>query len=324
MTKISVIVPVYNVEKYLNECLDSLVNQTFKDIEVIIVNDGSTDISQSIIDTYTKQYKYIKCISKDNGGLSDARNAGIPYAEGEYLSFIDSDDYVEPDFLELMIKEAELKKSLVTICDIEVFYESGKSKYTLKGLRKIKGKTEMQSAFLSPLFAWNKIYHRQIFDDEKIRYPLNLWYEDIPVTVPLFSKIDKISYVDKALVHYRQRSTSIMGTKNSDKLADIFTVLDILVKDFEERYVLKKFHDEIEYLFIEHLLLYGAFRFFRSNNSDYLMNKAFEVMNERFPNWKRNSYIKETGIYFVYLKLLNPYSWKVLRLIIKLKGKKII
>lgn len=318
--RVSIIVPVYNVEKYLDECLNSLVNQTFKEIEIIVVNDGSTDQSQLIVDKYTNQYPNISCIQKKNGGLSDARNTGIPYAKGEYISFIDSDDYVEPDFIELMVKEATLKKANVTVCDIDVFFENGKPGYVFEGLKNIEGKSDVQRSFLSPLFAWNKLYHRSVFEDETIRYPLNLWYEDIPVTVPLFSKQDKIGYVDKILIHYRQRETSIMGTKNSDKLVDIFTILNMVLNDFKNRNVLKQFHDEIEYLFIEHLLLYGAFRFYRSNKSEYLMGKAFEVMKDQFPQWKKNPYIKVTGKYSIYLKLLSPYTWRLFRTLILVKG----
>lgn len=317
---VSIIVPVYNVEKYLEECLNSLVNQTYENIEIIVVNDGSTDNSPKIINKFVSDYSFVKTINKLNGGLSDARNTGLPYAQGEYISFIDSDDFVEPDFIELMVNESIEKQTLVTVCDIDVFFENGKPGYVFEGLKHIKGKTDIQCAFLSPLFAWNKLYHRSIFEDENIRYPLNLWYEDIPVTIPLFSKQNKIGYVNKILVHYRQRSTSIMGTKHSAKLVDIFTILDMVYNDFEKRDVLKKFHDEIEYLFIEHLLLYGAFRFYRSDKPAYFMEKAFEVMKNYFPNWKQNPYLKETGKYVIYLRLLSPYTWRLFKTLVLMKG----
>ena len=120
VVKISVIVPVYNVEKYLEKCLDSLVNQTLKDIEIIIVNDGSLDNSQEIIDKYAKKHKTIKSYIKENGGLSDARNYGIKQASGKYISFIDSDDYVKENMYELMynkLEEKNLKVSDYVDCD---------------------------------------------------------------------------------------------------------------------------------------------------------------------------------------------------------------
>ena len=117
MPKVSVIVPVYNVEEYLERCLDSLVNQTLKDIEIIIVNDGSTDGSKEIIQKYLNKYKNIVYLEKENGGLSSARNYGIPYAKGEYIGFVDSDDYVEITMYENMYNKAIEEKSDMVECD---------------------------------------------------------------------------------------------------------------------------------------------------------------------------------------------------------------
>ena len=122
MIKISVIVPVYNTEKYLPKCLDSLVNQTLKDIEIIIVNDGSPDNSQKIIDDYVKKYKNIKAFEKKNGGLSDARNYGIKKASGEYIAFLDSDDYVTVDMYEKMYKKAISQHFDMVVCDLNYVY----------------------------------------------------------------------------------------------------------------------------------------------------------------------------------------------------------
>jgi len=118
--KVSVIVPVYNVELYLEKCLDSLVNQTLKEIEIIVVNDGSPDNSQEIIDKYAKEYKNIKAYKKKNGGLSDARNYGIKKASGEYIAFIDSDDYVRLDMYEKMYNKAKSGNFDMVVCDLDI------------------------------------------------------------------------------------------------------------------------------------------------------------------------------------------------------------
>ncbi len=115
--KVSVIVPIYNVEKYLRKSLDSLANQTINDYEVILVNDGSTDNSQSIIDEYVEKYSVFKGFKKENGGMSSARNFGLKYAKGEYIAFVDSDDFVELNFLEKLYDKAKKDKSDVVICD---------------------------------------------------------------------------------------------------------------------------------------------------------------------------------------------------------------
>ena len=161
---VSVIVPVYNVEKYLDECLSSLVNQTLSDIEIIVVNDGTKDNSQSIIDHYVKQYpnKVISLI-KENGGLGDARNYGIPYAKGEYLGFVDSDDIVHLEMYEKMFNKAKLENSDLVLCDLEYFYETSNEKMVKEGLVQIENIDINKTAFLSPLFAWNKLYRRSLF-----------------------------------------------------------------------------------------------------------------------------------------------------------------
>ena len=130
MTKVSIIVPVYNVEQYLEKCLNSLVNQTIKDFEIIIVNDGTKDSSQKIIDKYAKNYSFIKSYIKENGGLSSARNYGIKKATGEYLAFVDSDDYVTEDMYEKMYQKAKEKDFDMVVCDLNYIYPDKKIKAT--------------------------------------------------------------------------------------------------------------------------------------------------------------------------------------------------
>ena len=123
MIKVSVIVPVYNVEEYLEKCLDTLVNQTLKEIEIIVINDGSPDNSQKIIDKYAKKYKTIKAYTKENGGLSDARNYGLTKANGEYIAFIDSDDYVSIDMYEKIYQKAKSGNFDMVVCDLNIIYD---------------------------------------------------------------------------------------------------------------------------------------------------------------------------------------------------------
>ena len=184
--KVSVIVPVYNVEKYLAKCLDSLVIQTLEDIEIIVVNDGTKDNSQLIINQYVKNYpdKVFSYIKK-NGGLGDARNYGLQYANAEYIGFVDSDDYVSPHMYEKLYKKAISDNSDLVLCDIEYVWENSQERKYLSGYKQIEGVDHSKSVFLSPLFAWNKLYRKELFSKYNLRYPKKLWYEDIPVTIPL-------------------------------------------------------------------------------------------------------------------------------------------
>ncbi len=317
---LSVIVPVYNVEAYLTRCLDSLAKQSLKDIQVILINDGSTDGSLSILENYVQKYPHLfEIYTKPNGGLSDARNNGLQYVKGEYIGFIDSDDFIEPNMFESMLKQAKTLDSDIIVCDVSVEFEDHSKAYRMKGLVN-KSHEVQKNAILSPLFAWNKIYKTSFFMNSKLRYPLGLWYEDIPVTIPLFSLTNKISSVDEAFVHYWQRSSSIMGNKHSNKLNDIFDVLELTYAHLNATQ-LDYFREELEYVSIEQLLLYGAFRFFRSDRSDELMKRAFEFMAMHYPNWKHNRYIRHLPIHYrLYLAALNRNTWQALRILV-LRGK---
>lgn len=317
---LSVIVPVYNVEEYLPRCLDSLVKQSLKDLQFILVNDGSTDSSLSILESYVQKYPQLfEVYSKPNGGLSDARNYGLQFVKGEYLGFIDSDDFIEPTMFETMLYQAKTEDSDIVVCDVSVEFEDHTNAYRMTGLVN-KSDDVQKNAILSPLFAWNKIYKKIFFMNSNLRYPLGLWYEDIPVTIPLFCQTKKISYVSEAFVHYWQRSSSIMGNKQSTKLNDIFDVLELSYSHLEADQ-LSYFKEELESVTIEQLLLYGAFRFFKSDRSKELMDHAFEFMAKYFPNWKHNRYISKLPIHYrLYLSALNRYTWQALRILV-LRGK---
>ena len=181
MPKVSVIVPVYNVGKYIDKCLKSLVEQTLSDIEIIIVNDGSTDDSKKVIDNYIERYpEKIVYLEKKNGGLSDARNYGIPYAKGEYIAFLDSDDYVELDMYEKMYETAKKENSDMVECD---FYWEYPNK-TKKDIGVIySGQNEMLENVR--VVAWNKLIKREILEISKIQFPKGYRYDDVEFTYKL-------------------------------------------------------------------------------------------------------------------------------------------
>ena len=245
---VSIIVPVFNVDKYLVKCLESLVNQSLNEIEIIIVNDGSTDGSQAIIDDFVCRYpQKIVSFIKKNGGLSDARNFGLRHAQAEYIGFIDSDDFVDLDMYRQMLKKAISSAADVVVCDITYEWENEKLSTLMKGLRQIKGLSEKRSAMLSPLFAWNKLYHKKFFEQYQLRYPVGLWYEDILVTLPIYTLANHIAYVEVPFVHYLQRKSSIMSAKNPEKMRDIFVIMSRVHDYFKDYDLLETYKIEIEY-----------------------------------------------------------------------------
>ena len=284
---------VKNEERVLARCLDSLVHQTLKEMEIIVVNDASPDHCQDIIEEYEGKCPHLKGYQKENGGLSDARNYGLQYARGQYIGFIDSDDYVETDMFEKLVNRAEKEGADLTVCDLVYEYEEDPDKnFVMAGLSDLN-KDSRKAAFLSPLFAWNKLYKRDFFYRDQLRYPKGLWYEDIPVSIPAFTLSNKVAYVNEVLIHYCQHAGSIMSTVNSRKLYDIFTELDSAYRYLREHELLNQYHDEMEYLYAEHLMVYGAFRFLRSDEYKKLNKKARQVIREKFPEWKKNPYLKK-------------------------------
>ena len=213
MKKVSVIVPVYNVEKYLDKCLTSLVNQTLKDIEIIVVNDGTKDNSQDIIDRYAKKYKNIIVIKKENGGLSSARNDGIEKATGEYIGFVDSDDYIEYDMYEKMYQKAKTNDYDVVVCDLKYIYDDREVDAFSNINNDLLTKEEVKTCFLNIYpSVWNKIYKKELIKDNNILFKKGVWFEDVEFTYRLLPYINSIGVVKEKFYNYVQRDGAITRT----------------------------------------------------------------------------------------------------------------
>lgn len=224
---VSVIVPVYNVKPYLNACLDSLAAQTMRRIEIILIDDGSDDGSGSVCDTYAGRDERFRVIHQKNGGLSDARNRGILAAAGEYLMFVDSDDWVEKDFCRIPYRMA-----VDTHADIVSF---GYRRIRRGGISVFKDE-KMPEGMITrdegvrmlgnsiSCTIWNKLFHRSLF--QEVRFPKGFVYEDIAVVFTLFHNAEAICCTNLALYNYRFRKDSISGSRNysaqMDKYAHLF------------------------------------------------------------------------------------------------------
>ena len=249
MAKVSVIVPIYNVEKYLSKCLNSLVNQTLDDIEIILVNDGSTDNSGIIAKEYKDKYtEKIIYLEKENGGLSDARNFGIPYAKGEYIAFLDSDDYIEEEAYEKMYEKAKKEDADYIECDFIWEYPN---KQIIDKRIEYTDKKDMLTKVR--VVAWNKLIKRELIINNNIRFPKGLRYEDIEFTYKLIPLLKKVLYIDKPFIHYVQRKNSIANVQNV-KTADIFTILENVEKYYKEKNLYDEYKEQIEYNYARYLL----------------------------------------------------------------------
>ena len=310
MTKVSIIVPVYNVEKYLKKCLDSLINQTLKEIEIIIVNDGSTDNSELIIKIYTENYPdKIKVINKENGGLSDARNYGIPYATGEYIAFLDSDDYVELDTYEKMYNKAKEDDSDLVECDFIWEYPDRKKVDTGKIY---KNKKEMLT--YARVVAWNKLIKRSLIEEHKIEFPKGLRYEDVEFFYKMVPYYNKVSFVKEPLIHYIQRSSSISNTQN-ERTKEIFTIMDNVIKYYKENNLYEEYKTELEYTYARLLLCSSLFRITKIEDAKIrkqLLDETWTRLNNEFPNWKKNEILKkDKSAKNFYMKTVNKFTYKI-------------
>ena len=220
MPKVSIIVPIYNVEKYLRRCVDSILAQTFTDYELFLVDDGSPDGCGAICDEYAVKDARITVIHKENGGLSDARNVAIDIARGEYFSFIDSDDYVEPDMIESMYEALIETGSDMAVCGMESFDETGITKeFYQPHVEMMTFEGEARCEFLYQPCACCKLYKRDIFDG--IRYPIGRLYEDAFIFHYIMERAARIVYTGKVSYHYFLRSGSIMRSDYSLHSTDI-------------------------------------------------------------------------------------------------------
>lgn len=211
---ISVIVPIYNVEKYLARCVDSIVNQTYKNLEIILVDDGSPDLCPQMCDDYAEKDSRIKVVHKKNGGLSDARNAGMAVSTGEYISFIDSDDYVSDDFFECLLDVMNKENSDIAECSVVKFYEDNRFDELSDDLSvKTYDTQDAMSALIAEnpfhQHVWNKLYKTELVKD--IPYAVGKLNEDEFWTYQVFGRANKVSKLNKTMYYYFQRNSSIMG-----------------------------------------------------------------------------------------------------------------
>ena len=317
MPKVSVIIPVYNVQRYLRECLDSLVEQTIRDdLEVIVVNDGSTDKSQQIIEEYVKNYPNLfKSYVKENGGQGSARNFGVKKATGEYIGFVDSDDYIENDMYEILYNEAVKKKLDVVVCDMIWVYENGKREQRDTLPRFLKG-FNYSTYILSNPGPVNKIYKRDMWINEKIEFPEDILYEDFAIipAIPKYTK--KIGYINEGLYFYRQRENSTMKKiEYSPKFLDIIKACNYLYLNLKDT----EFTKELEYLYIFQLMYFSSFNFLKFNKTEDIKKCVSEV-NTKFPNWKNNEYYKNKPFLFkLFCELICKEKYWLVKLLISVR-----
>ena len=330
--KLSVIVAMYNIEKYIKRCLESLEKQTLKKIEIIVVDDGSDDGSSEIAKKYLKKNKNFKYFRKSNEGLSMARNFGISKSLGEFIGFVDGDDYVDFKMFEKMYKCALINKSDIVICEYwKVFknkkiYKKNPSKAYYYNSSILKNPEILNSRS----YAWNKIYHRNFFFKNNHYFPYGKIFEDSYTIYNLMLDAKKISLINEGLYYYdRTRKNSITNTINNN-IFDIFNSFDSIITKYKQSKIsnnnLKK---QIYFIILRHLLT--RYKKIHSRNFSFIGIKfiffSFDYLDKNIEDLKllvkdKSLNFKKYYIKIYYNKILNPIYY-IIPLKLKIILKKI-
>lgn len=306
MIQLSIIVTVYNREKYIERCLRSLLAQGLdkEQYEIVVVNDGSTDRSEEIITELAKEYSEIRLVNKENSGVADTRNVGLESARGTYITYVDSDDFLEPDAYRQLLEIAYGDDYDIVIFDLYKTYEDH-SEYNELHSELAQGDITPKEYLQTTPSPCNKLMKRQLFEDGNIRFPSGIFYEDY-ATIPLLAnEAKKIYYLKKPLYHYFQENTSITRTIGfQKKWWDMYTASVNLSK------LDAAFYEEEESFIYLYLLVRTGIWYLQTDHFEEI-NKIVDYVEECFPKWWKNKYVKD-----------RPFKEKLIAyLLFKRKGK---
>lgn len=313
--KVSIIVPVYNTEKYLKKCLDSLVNQTLNDIEIILIDDYSNDKSRQIIQYYKNKYKdkIVSIFLEENKGVGFVRNKGIKISTGEYILFVDSDDYINKDMCEVLYKKAKEKDYDIVCFD---FYNviNGKEKlqklsYTsdINGfIDQIKRSILMNSRG----YFWTRMYKREMIITNKIEFPIGIFFEDSPFNSMTLLYSNTVAKIDEGLYFYLNRNNSISNCRNKERLYDRIEAIEFMIQTVKDREIYEKNKDIIDKKYFKMLVgnIHLCLDMFDKPNSKKLkyiskcLNNNFKMYNK---NIQYKSLDKMSKLY-IYINEISP------------------
>ena len=334
MKKISVIIPVYNAEEFLGRCIESVINQTLKDIEIILINDGSNDNSQKIIDTYKMKFpNIIKSKTIKNSGASNARNIGIEMAEGEYIGFVDSDDYIDKTMYEKLYNKSKKENSDIVVSGYFVEKRKNIRAYQNGHMEQYdKNILENPNIFIYGVpYLWNKIFKRSLILENNIKLDNDLdIFEDLNFVYKVYIKANKISKVNEPLYYYIKENESSLTSKFSDKFFDIFPAIQKLKRFYKENDVYEELEDHLIYIALNHMYIRCNMNVsFKQIFKKYkYIDNVFSFMNKEFQNWKqhefyfkRNKKNKKEYISKVHWKVLTLFQVMGINKILKINNK---
>ena len=328
---LTIIIPVYNLPEYINKCITSVACQVGDNCEILLIDDGSNDgITPRLCDELSNQYaNVLNVIHKDNGGVGDARNLGIAKARGEYICFIDGDDYILPNMLDafrLTIEE--------THADIIQFgYKMEMDGVVTDDLvesvphNTVLNIEDYPKFFTMPPTVWNRIWKRSLFVDNDIYFPSKVWYEDMRTVPKLFAVASTVVSLPHSYYVYVQRNGSIMHNDNIERSGEIIYAFEDLIEWFKSRDVFDKYYNILSKMAVFHVLIFGSARVARVDPQNHLLTDFRDFMSENFPDYLRNPILhfwKLPRYYQVVLVLVRLKWYKTLNLLYKLKQRALV
>ena len=322
--ELSIIIPVYNTERYLADCLDSVIDPTLSDYEIIVVNDGSTDDSASILQTYSNHYPgLMHVVQTENGGLGHARNVGISLASGKYLLFVDSDDRLADHAI------SEILSCLDSSFDILIFdfcrvFETEKAPQPVYGFDRpgVFSYFSRPELLFSPINACNKVWKRSLFTANSISFPDRLWFEDLATVPLLYLKSEKICYISRSWYLYLQRRGSITNSASIPRNQEMITVLDRVFSFYKMNGSFVIFSRYLEYLAFYHEFLTAVVRVNKTDPYSDLQILLRDHFQSTFPEYRNNPFIRNNPPkYKLLTRLIENGNWKLLHAVMSVNNR---
>lgn len=325
MPKATVIVPVYNVEAYLEKCVQSILAQTEPDFELLLVDDGSTDHSGALCDQLAQTDPRIQVIHQQNQGLGGARNTGIQAAAGDWVLLVDSDDWIEPELLEKTLEAGLREEADLVMFGFRSVDEQGNTLQTfVEDVPTDQGLTlkDHPDLLMTAPSAWRRLYRRELLSRTGILYPPRVWYEDIRTTPKLLAAASRVVFLNYVGYDYLSRTGSITKNQNADRNREILWAFDDLLPYFQDQGLFERYRQELCYLTLFHAYLTASVRVLLIDRRHPLLGEFRDYLNKWFPDYRRCNYLPRLNrLHRLLLSLLEKRMYGLVAVLFRLKDR---
>lgn len=325
MPKATVIVPVYNVEAYLEKCVQSILAQTEPDFELLLVDDGSTDHSGALCDQLAQTDPRIQVIHQKNQGLGGARNTGIQAAAGDWVLLVDSDDWIEPELLEKTLEAGLREEADLVMFGFRSVDEQGNTLQTfVEDVPTDQGLTlkDHPDLLMTAPSAWRRLYRRELLSRTGILYPPRVWYEDIRTTPKLLAAASRVVFLNYVGYDYLSRTGSITKNQNADRNREILWAFDDLLPYFQDQGLFERYRQELCYLTLFHAYLTASVRVLLIDRKHPLLGEFRDYLNKWFPDYRRCKYLPRLNrLHRLLLSLLEKRMYGLVAVLFRLKDR---